>query len=250
MGKAFKIWLKDQLQSKGLSVSGLSRASGISRATINDLMSGESELPRTSTLMALAEALGVSVDFLRSFWGYSSSMKFTYLQREIINAVEGLSVEHQRAVAQFLKSIATTSENIRYFCEVWGTVTAGGLLHEYAERETIEVPSHYFKSIKPHFALRVSGESMAGAGIHNGDVILLKQITDRAEIRNKVCVARISENGVTLKYWREQDDEVMLESANPDFSNLGPFPARQVECVGVFVSVIQLPLAREESNGN
>ena len=53
--------LKEIRESKGLSISELSRLSNISRQTIYRLESGEDKVVNSKTLKALADALGVSM---------------------------------------------------------------------------------------------------------------------------------------------------------------------------------------------
>lgn len=53
--------LKEIRESKGISISELSRLSNISRQTIYRLESGDDKVVNSKTLKALADALGVSM---------------------------------------------------------------------------------------------------------------------------------------------------------------------------------------------
>lgn len=238
----FKQWIKKQSQEKGFrSVRALAKAAGVSWGTIYNLMNNTQEAPRLSTLIALAEPLGVSVEFLRTFWGFRSDMpKLTHLQMEIIDAIEGLPSEHQSVVVQLVRALSATSKNARYFAEIQGALTAGGLIDQTRLRKPVEIPADLIRSTRPHFALQICGDSLINAGIRDGDTVLIRESTDPAEWVDQICVARIANLGMTLRYWRKNERQVTLEAANPDFKNFGPYSIDQVEGLGVFVGVIPL----------
>lgn len=66
-----------------------------------------------------------------------------------------------------------------------------------------------------HFALQVEGESMVEAGIHDGDLIILKRTDDASN--GDIVVALIDEEEATLKRIRRKGASVALEAANPAF---------------------------------
>jgi len=61
------------------------------------------------------------------------------------------------------------------------------------------------------FALRVRGDSMIDAGIHDGDYVVVRQ-QDRANA-GQIVVALIGEEA-TVKYYRPKRDHIELEPAN------------------------------------
>lgn len=86
------------------------------------------------------------------------------------------------------------------------------------------------------FGLRIAGESMIDAGIHNGDFVFVrKQITAR---RGDIVVALVGDEA-TCKYFFPERDHIRLEPAN---SKMGPIriPAsdfRDTQILGVVVGV-------------
>ena len=71
------------------------------------------------------------------------------------------------------------------------------------------------------FALRVVGESMAGRAIHDGDIVLV----DRdARIASGDIVVALIDDQATIKTFRKQGRRVVLEAANPAFSDIVPDP--------------------------
>ena len=108
-----------------------------------------------------------------------------------------------------------TSEAANDTLPVLGKITAGvpiaAIQHE---QDRITVPTDLADSDE-HFALQVEGESMIDAGIHDGDLIILKR-TDTAS-NGDIVVALIDEEEATLKRLRRKGDSVALEAANPAF---------------------------------
>jgi repressor LexA len=66
-----------------------------------------------------------------------------------------------------------------------------------------------------HFALVVSGDSMTGDGILDGDLVLIRSAQDAPN--GAIVVALIDEFEVTLKRLRRRKDAIALESSNPAY---------------------------------
>ncbi len=66
-----------------------------------------------------------------------------------------------------------------------------------------------------HFALEVKGDSMIGAGILDGDVVLIKK-TDTAD-SGDIVVALVDNEEATLKRLRKRGNSIALEAANPAY---------------------------------
>ncbi len=66
-----------------------------------------------------------------------------------------------------------------------------------------------------HFALEVRGDSMIGAGILDGDTVILKR-TESAE-SGDIVVALIDAEEATLKRLRKRGNSIALEAANPAY---------------------------------
>jgi repressor LexA len=73
----------------------------------------------------------------------------------------------------------------------------------------------------PHFALRVQGDSMIGAGIENGDYVLIRQ-QDTAS-SGDIVVALLGDE-VTVKRLRKKGKALFLEAANAAYA---PIPLTQ-----------------------
>ena len=87
-----------------------------------------------------------------------------------------------------------------------------------------------------HFALEVKGDSMTGAGILDGDVVVLRR-QDRADVGD-IVVALIDGEEATLKRLRRRGDSIALEAANPDYATR-ILPAHRVTVQGKLVSLVR-----------
>lgn len=95
-----------------------------------------------------------------------------------------------------------------------GRVAAGSpvLAEENIEDEFRVDPALFPR--KPHYLLRVTGMSMRGAGILDGDLLAVHRTP---EARNgQIVVARLDDE-VTVKRFRQQGERVQLLPENPDF---------------------------------
>jgi repressor LexA len=101
-----------------------------------------------------------------------------------------------------------------------GTVAAGTpvLTEENIER-FIYVPNYLVQSKQPCFALRVHGDSMVNAGIHDGDLVIV-QSTQLAN-NGDIVVALIG-NEVTVKRLVVRENQRYLKAENPAFSDIHP----------------------------
>jgi DNA polymerase V len=85
------------------------------------------------------------------------------------------------------------------------------------------------------FFVRVSGDSMVGAGIHSGDVL----VVDRAETARDRSVVIAALNGeLTVKRFVRESGRIYLVSENPDYPPLEVTGEMEFEVWGVVVHVI------------
>ncbi|MEM1106174.1 MAG: transcriptional repressor LexA [Pseudomonadota bacterium] len=119
---------------------------------------------------------------------------------------------------------------------VLGKIAAGvpieAIQHEVAR---VETPQDFADS-DAYYALEVEGESMINAGIHDGDLIILKR-TDTANT-GEIVVALIDDSEATLKRLRRKGASIALEAANPAFETRIFGPDR-VRIQGKLVALIR-----------
>jgi len=84
------------------------------------------------------------------------------------------------------------------------------------------------------FALRVRGDSMIGAHILDGDIVILE---DRKDVRSGDIVAALIDGETTLKRYVLDHGRPYLKAENPLYPNL--VPARELRVQGVMVSLVR-----------
>jgi repressor LexA len=84
------------------------------------------------------------------------------------------------------------------------------------------------------FALKVRGDSMIHAGIHEGDVVILDF---EKEARNRDIVAALIDGESTLKRYIVQRGKPFLKAENPAYPSL--IPAQELVIQGVMVALFR-----------
>src|ERR1700751_4388084 len=84
------------------------------------------------------------------------------------------------------------------------------------------------------FALRVRGDSMIGAHIIDGDIVILE---NRKDVQNGDIVAALIDGETTLKRYVVEHGRPYLKAENPRYPNL--IPARELKIQGVMVSLVR-----------
>jgi len=114
-----------------------------------------------------------------------------------------------------------------------GSVAAGQpILAEENVEEYLEVPAACGGG-RGDYLLRVRGDSMEGAGILDGDLVVVKH--QQAADNGQIVVALLGEEATVKRFFRERD-AVRLEPANPRYR---PIVAREVAVVGRVVGLLR-----------
>jgi len=100
--------------------------------------------------------------------------------------------------------------------QVMGRIAAGTPISaiEHASHN-VAVPGTMLAGSGHHFALEVKGDSMIDAGIHNGDVVVIREQPDANN--GDIIVALVEEEEATLKRLRRRGSAIALEAANPAY---------------------------------
>jgi repressor LexA len=116
---------------------------------------------------------------------------------------------------------------------VIGSVAAGvpTLAAENIE-STISLPTEVVRD-DATFVLRVKGESMIGAGIFDGDYVVVRQQPTAAN--GDIVVAQIEDEATVKRYFREAD-RIRLQPENP---TMAPIYSRDVTVLGKVVAVFR-----------
>ena len=119
-----------------------------------------------------------------------------------------------------------------------GRIAAGEpiLADEHIE-DRIQVPATFVRGSQSHFALRVSGESMIGAGILNGDVVVIRSQPSGSD--GDIVAALLpgpAEDEATVKRLGHDGPRVMLIPENPAFE---PIELADGRILGKVVAVLR-----------
>ena len=117
-----------------------------------------------------------------------------------------------------------------------GEVAAGQPLEMYTVDEHLHVPETLWKGRKV-FALRVRGESMLDAGIHDGDMVLARRQETARD--GEIAVVVIGEEA-TVKTVRHTKRGLRLEPANRKCKPIVPEPGEEVIIAGKVIMAVKV----------
>ena len=115
-----------------------------------------------------------------------------------------------------------------------GSIPCGNLsLEDEAVEEIVNLPVALFGK-GDLFLLHARGDSMTGAGIDDGDLVLIRK---KEEARNgDIVVAYIEGEGNTLKRYKQYGNTVFLHPENPKYRDI---PLRECRIQGIAIRVIK-----------
>lgn len=102
--------------------------------------------------------------------------------------------------------------------------------------QDIGVPSQMLARSGEHYALEVKGDSMINAGIHEGDVVVVRR--QATAETGDIVVALVDDHEATLKRLRHKGGAIALEAANPAYGTRVYRPS-QVKIQGLMVGLIR-----------
>jgi repressor LexA len=120
---------------------------------------------------------------------------------------------------------------------IYGQIPAGmsALTEEMIEGHvSVDARSANISKSRGTFALRVRGDSMIGAHIVDGDIVILE---DSKDVQNGNIVAALIDGETTLKRYVVEHGRPYLKAENPRYPDL--IPARELKIQGVMVSLVR-----------
>lgn len=125
--------------------------------------------------------------------------------------------------------------SLAYPVKTLGTVEAG--FPSPAEEEladNISIDDLLIQDRDATFMLKVSGDSMSGAGILPGDMVLVEK--GKAPKSGDIIIAEV-DGEWTMKYLHKRGENVMLKPANPKYKPIKP--QNELKIAGVITAVIR-----------
>ncbi len=99
--------------------------------------------------------------------------------------------------------------------------------------DTISIGEYLIRRPEASYLLEVAGDSMEGAGIHEGDMVVFERTHD---YRPGQIVVALTEDGYTLKYLRKRGSTYYLEAANEKYPDIYP---KEGEIIGVVTATFR-----------
>ena len=106
----------------------------------------------------------------------------------------------------------------------------------YNENEKLNVPN-YLMGKGNYFALNIIGDSMIDIGINEGDIAIIKQKNDAKD--GDLVVALIDETETTLKRFRKNGKEVVLEAENKNYKSQVYKSGSNIKIQGILSGLIR-----------
>ena len=119
-----------------------------------------------------------------------------------------------------------------------GHVAAGSpILAEEHHESVVHFDANLLRGDGPTFALRVRGESMIEEGIHDGDMVLVRQ---QATARNGDIVVALVEGEATVKYYFHEGHRIRLQPANSSMDPIFVGPDQGTLIQGTVAGVVRV----------
>lgn len=171
------------MEERNMNRMDLSRATEIPYSTIASFYEKGTENVKLSTLRKLADFFGCSLDYLAD------------------DNIEEMTPSESRLMEMVSVPLV-------------GRVSCGNGVLAFEEIEDhIETPKEWLGSGE-HFYLRAKGDSMTGARIHEGDLLLIRK---QEEVENGEIAAVLIGEEAVLKRVYKNGDQLILQSENPAY---------------------------------
>ena len=179
--ESFSKRLKDALEMRGVSQAELSKRTGINRSSISTYLKGEYKAKQDKVDL-IAQALNVSPAWLMGFDIQPSGLP------KLPNGAE-LKKVPMLGYAAAGKPLEDLNQDVFY----------------------VNIDDKY----DVDFCITVSGDSMIGANIFDGDIIFIKKTSEVAN--GRIACVQIDREKVCLKRFYKNGDMVTLVSENPRY---------------------------------
>jgi repressor LexA len=172
---------------------------------------------------------------IQEHFGFASPNAVT----EHLKALERKGALHRGAKNTARGLVLTDTYRDRPMVEIpiYGTIPAGVPADERQEPDgciSVDVETLRLPKGARVFALKVRGDSMIGAGILPGDVVVM----EFREARNGEVVAALLDGETTLKRYVVQRGRPFLKAENPRFRDL--IPAHELVIQGVQIGLLRI----------
>jgi repressor LexA len=118
---------------------------------------------------------------------------------------------------------------------ILGIIQAGSpSVNEYVADDSVSLDQYLVPNPGYTYLLRVQGDSMIDAGIHQGDLVIVDK---KRPAKKGDIVAALIDNEWTVKYFENNNGQVYLRAGNPNYSPI--YPKNNLVIGGVVIKVIK-----------
>lgn len=208
--------IKSYRKKHSISMDAFSEASGLSKAYIAMLEANENPttgkpiVPSIQTIQKAADGMHLSLDRVISMMG-----------DELVSSNDEADLPRRSSVP-------------RYALICCGN---GGFVDDNI-LDYISLPSSWLSASKEYFAQTASGDSMEGAGIYDGDILVFEKVSTPQQGRIG-CFCIDDNEAMCKKYRVAADGRIYLMPANPNYDPIPVDPGMEhFRCLGLLAFVI------------
>ena len=133
-----------------------------------------------------------------------------------------------------IKGGLDTTPNTASEISILGTIAAGTPIEAIQQEvDRVALPEN-LKNNGEHYGLKVKGDSMIGAGINDGDTVIVKKTSNVDS--GQIAVVLIDDQEATLKRIRKKGNTIALEAANKNYGTK-IYAAARIKIQGKLVSL-------------
>jgi repressor LexA len=102
---------------------------------------------------------------------------------------------------------------------------------------SVNIDTSFLKRAENCFALRVKGDSMINAGIHEGDIIIVSPQNNANN--GEIVVALVDDDATVKRYEKTSDNQIVLIPENENYSNIIVTEENNFSLLGKVVGVLR-----------
>ena len=180
--------LKEARENAQISLSQLSKMTGISKSTLQRYETGTTKKIPIEAISLIEEALNLPVGYLMGWTeDFDTETGYNVYRHDNISPIETRKIP------------------------LVGEIACGEPICSYDEFDSyVEVGS----DIRADFCLKCVGDSMINARINDGDIVFIREQPD---VENGEIAAVVIEGDATLKRVYKKPNGILLMAENPDF---------------------------------
>ena len=155
--------------------------------------------------------------------------------RRLANRARAIEILKPRHAVNEVEKLVQAASNL-ISLPLLGRIAAGTPIEALSDPTNhLEIPASMIGSGE-HFALEIVGDSMIGAGILDGDTVIIQR--SESARHGEIVVALINNQEATLKKLLKEPGRVGLEAANPKYETRY-FSSGEVEVQGRLAGLIR-----------